>query len=152
MSEYKYVKDVIGYLASSEAKFADIEAYEKYVTVKFRIAEKDEEIVTKLENGLEETKNIARKGDYIVTNPTGEGDKYVVSPEEFKKRYKIIGPGEAKSIGIPQFFVRIAENVKIEAPWGEIQFLEAGAVLNVSDLNKIYGINRSEFEKTYKKL
>ena len=66
MSEYKYVKNVIAYLSAAGVKFADIKVYIKYVTVNFTVAEKDEEIITKLKTGLEETKNRARKGDYIL--------------------------------------------------------------------------------------
>lgn len=75
-----------------------------------------------------------------------------MSPEKFNERYEIISPGVAKSRGTPQYFIRIKENIKLETSWGELQFLKAGSALNVSNLNDIYGINKEEFEDTYRKL
>lgn len=128
--------------ASSYVKFARIQALR---------AQGGEEITTVLADGTEETVNVANAGDFIVTNPGGE--QYIVPGEKFTKKYEPdteLGTGWFKPAGGAQTFVKINHNMKIAAPWGEVQVLKKGAYLNVTDPDNIYGVAESEFHDTYK--
>lgn len=112
------------------------------------------EIVTSIA-GVTETKNVANEGDYILTG--AEGEKYVIKPETFAKRYKVLSPdqhpllGKAQATGEcwgiefegdPQLFI---------SPWTEPMSINPGDML-VSpdkDFSQAYRIERNAFNKTY---
>lgn len=57
--------------------------------------------------------------------------------------------GIFKPKGGPQLFMQIQDNISIIASWGEEQNLEAGAFMNVTNPNDLYGIAYNEFQQTY---
>lgn len=107
-------------------------------------------ITTTQANGTAETTNTANIGDWIVTNPGGE--RYVINAAKFPKKYEAtpeLGDGWYKPTGGIQKFLELVEDTSLVAPWNEVQFIAAGGLLNVTDLNDIYGIAREEFFSTY---
>lgn len=145
----EYVRDAIksGRLSVDEvAKFAKIHA---------RQGTLGEEVVTKMANGLEETRNTVmvdkKTGNlgWIVTNPDGE--EYIVEDSVFQKKYEIDpeNPEQYKPKGGPVLSVLIDEDIEFNAPWGESMKIEAGGSLILSGPEDIYGIQKAEFENTY---
>lgn len=145
----EYVKEGIksGRLTVDEvAKFARIQA---------RQGTLGEEIVTKMANGLEETRNSVKIDEktgepgWVVTNPDGE--QYIVEDSTFKKKYEIDpeNPAQYKPKGGPVVSSPINEHIEFEAPWGETMRIECGGSLVLNGPNDIYGIQKDEFEHTY---
>ncbi len=145
----EYVKEGIksGRLTVDEvAKFARIQA---------RQGTLGEEIITKMANGLEETRNTVKEDEktgepgWIVTNPDGE--EYIVEDSAFKKKYEIDpeNPSQYKPKGGPVLSSKINEHIEFDAPWGETMKIEAGGSLILSGPEDIYGIQKAEFENTY---
>lgn len=144
-----YVKNglVTGKISLDEvAKFARIHA---------RQGELGEEVITKMANGLEETRNTVKQDEktgepgWIVTNPDGE--EYIVEDSVFKERYEIDpeNPEQYKPKGRPVLSAKINEHVQFQAPWGETMKIEAGGSLILSGPSNIYGIQKDEFDHTY---
>ena len=114
-----------------------------------------EEIVTKLANGLEETRNTVKMDDktgepgWVVTNPDGE--QYIVDDSTFKRKYEIDpeNPAQYKPVGGPVLSCQLNEHIEFKAPWGENMKIECGGSLILSGKNDIYGIQKDEFEHTY---
>ena len=145
----EYVREGIksGRLTVDEvAKFARIHARQGIL---------GEEIVTKMANGLEETRNTVTADEktgepgWVVTNPDGE--EYIVADSTFKKKYEIDpeNPEQYKPKGGPVLSSPINEHIEFNAPWGETMKIEAGGSLILSGANDIYGIQKAEFENTY---
>ncbi len=135
--------------------FGEPDTYAKFARVRAeRTYEGGELIETYLamENRVE-TKNVAKAGDWIVTNPGGE--KYIVPGDKFAKKYERaldLGEGWFKPTGGNQEFVQLKRDMNIIAPWGETQVLKKGAYVNVTDLTDIYGVAQAEFKDTYKSI
>ena len=145
----EYVREGIksGKLTVDEvAKFARIQA---------RQGEVGEEIVTRMANGLEETRNSVKLDEetgepgWVVTNPDGE--QYIVGDSVFKKRYEVDpeNPAQYKPKGAPVLSAQLDEHIEFTAPWGEIMKIECGGSLILGGPNDIYGIQKDEFEHTY---
>lgn len=147
----EYVKEAIasGRLTVEEvAKFARIHARQGKI---------GEEVITKMANGLEETRNTVKADEktgeagWIVTNPDGE--EYIVEDSTFKKKYEIDpeNPDQYKPKGGPVLALReIDEDIEFEAPWGGAMKIEEGGSLILGGPDDIYGIQKAEFENTYK--
>jgi hypothetical protein len=145
----EYVKEGLksGRLTVEEvAKFARIHARQGIL---------GEEIVTKMANGLEETRNTVTLDEetgepgWVVTNPDGE--EYIVPDSKFKNKYEIDpeNPEQYKPKGGPVLSSPINEHIVFEAPWGGAMKIEAGGSLILGGPNDIYGIQKAEFENTY---
>ncbi len=127
----------------------------KFARIRARQGSLGEEIITKMANGLEETRNTVTADEktgepgWIVTNPDGE--EYIVADSTFKKKYEIDPENSElyKPKGGPVLSSQINENIEFNAPWGEIMKIEAGGSLILSGPQDIYGIQKNEFENTY---
>ncbi len=124
-----------------------------------RIARKRERIQT-FWDGVE-TVNIARKGDFIVTNlgpdrdalrgPDGALNSYVIREERFAELYEPVGidtffgPAHRARGGVRAY--RLIGGFDIVAPWGERMAAESGfLILNGDD---VYGAHRDAFHRSY---
>ncbi len=145
----EYVREGIksGRLTVDEvAKFARIHARQGTI---------GEVIITKMANGLEETRNTVKADEktgapgWVVTNPDGE--EYIVDDSVFQKKYEIDSknPSQYKPKGEPVLSAPINEHIEFDAPWGETMRIEAGGSLIISGPEDIYGIQKAEFENTY---
>lgn len=138
--------------------------YTKYGKVIARKVTKTEEVITITSSGLE-TKNVAQKGDYIVTNiSTKAKEKYVVLNEKFNSRYKKINTiskriglykplGTVQAIQVSKTILKIlnrASTFYIMAAWGEKQMVKLGDYLAcpVTE-DEVYRIGYKEFMDTY---
>lgn len=137
--------------------------YKKQGEVKATFAQGGEVVVTKLADGTEETRNTAKQGDAIITNPGGE--QYIIGAEKFGNRYEPkVGedgnpvPGVFSAKG----YCRAIDNpfgnpITMMASWGEMQ--NGARDVKIADVydkdsNMIDGepyiIGKEEFLKTYK--
>ena len=131
--------------------FGEVDTYAKFARVQAEQAKGGEEIVTKLADGLTETRNVAKPGDWIVKNPGGE--RYIVPGDKFAKKYEAaadLGEGWFKPTGKPQQFRQIKQDMVITASWGEKQVLRKGSFINVTDMNDLYGVAEKEFNDTFR--
>lgn len=159
MEELKYFKkvdDILEYVKDGiiSGKLS-VDEVEKFARIQARQGKLGEEVITKMANGLEETKNTVKadektgKPGWIVTNPDGE--EYIVDDSNFQKKYEIDSenPSQYKPKGEPVLSSHINENIEFDAPWGEKMKIEAGGSLILSGPKDIYGIQKNEFENTY---
>lgn len=132
-----------------------------------KIAEGGEEIITIVKSG-EETRNIASKGDYIITNDTEAKEKYIAKKEAFDALYKL-SPDKpnyylkkrfiyALSFSPENFFDIFSQfkseiesgSFKIEPAWGGFQRLQVDDFLALNDTKtEINVIAQNEFYETY---
>lgn len=159
MEESKYFKKVdnIAEYVKGEIKSGRLTVDEvaKFARIHARQGTLGEKIITKMANGLEETRNTVvadeKTGEpgWVVTNPNGE--EYIVPDSTFKKKYEIDpeNPEQYKPKGGPVLSALINENIEFDAPWGEAMKIEAGGSLILNGPNDIYGIQKAEFENTY---
>lgn len=128
----------------------------KFARIIARQGKVGEEIVTIMKNGNLETKNVVKIDEktgepgWIVTNPDGE--QYIVEDSNFKKKYEIDpeNPEQYKPKGGPVLSAKIDEDIEFLAPWGESMRIYAGGSAIISGKNDIYGIQKDEFNNTYK--
>ncbi|MDD5068828.1 MAG: PGDYG domain-containing protein [Candidatus Pacebacteria bacterium] len=132
--------------------------FKKQGEMRAEIAKGGEEIITKLTDGTTETKNVAKAGDAIITNPGGE--RYVIDGIKFAKRYepKAGEPGVYSAKG----YCKAIDNpfnspVTMMASWGEMQNGAADCLIaDTYDIDtkamggEPYIIARAEFNQTYK--
>ena len=133
---------------------AKLRHYKKFGDVSAVQAQKTTPVVTIID-GVEETKNVANPGDWIVTGAKGE--KYVIKDETFRKRYKpsskhgVYSPiGEAYAF---EYKGELGKSINFPAPWGEMMLMNVGDFLASpsKEVNKdIYRIEREAFISTYR--
>lgn len=135
---------------------ATAQIYKKQGKVSARPAVAGEIIATILKNGAQETCNIAKTDEWVVTNPSGE--QYLVLKEKFFNRYE---PTEIDGIYTAKGFCRAIKNpfcvpVEILASWGTLQNGDANCMFadTCDSEGKIDGepyiIDGSAFLETYK--
>jgi hypothetical protein len=139
--------------------------FKKSAIIQARPAEEGEAVVT-ITDGKVETKNVAKKGDWLVVNPTGE--EYLISDEKMKSRYeklahmssvllknKLVDFSYFKATGKIMAIVAddkdATEDPTFMASWGEPMILEAGDVLAmpIGSKPEVYRIEGGVFDKTY---
>lgn len=132
--------------------------YIKNIIVKIRPATQNEKIITILNDGEKETINIAKIGDWIVTNPSNE--QYIINNKNYLEHYK--ETGEA-GFYIENNYCKAIKNpfnkpIKINAPWGFTQIGdEKCLIVNQCKIDGTfksdpYLVDIDSFEETYKKL
>ena len=137
-------------------KGSTLKNYKKSGKFTFEIATETKEVVTEI-NGEVETKNIANSGDYILTGVAGE--KYVLKPETFAKRYAAvltttkdgIVSGNAVAVGQCWGLEFIGESIEFESPWGDTMIIHEGDMLVSPDeeISQAYRIEKEAFKATY---
>ncbi|HVY02291.1 MAG TPA: hypothetical protein VG983_01440 [Caulobacterales bacterium] len=132
--------------------FSNAPVYRKVAPLKasqIKIAARRREVVTHI-NGEEETRNVARPGDIIVTGVRGE--RYVMTPRHFKALYEKdpdrAGRYRAKT---KVRALKLTENTELMAPWGEKQRARKGGVVvqRIGRPRDIYLIEAKAFRETY---
>lgn len=145
-----HIPDIKEYV-KGQLRTQPIVLFAKTARVSARKGFPGEEIITKMKDGLTETKNIVQKGDMVITNPDGE--QYVMPAETFLKKYEIDTdhPEQYRPKGGAQEFIFVKDDISFTAPWGEQMLIKAGGMLNITGREKgdIYGIQRDEFKRTY---
>lgn len=159
MEELKYFKkvdNIAEYVREGiKSGRLTVDEVAKFARIHARQGTLGEEIITKMANGLEETRNTVvadeKTGEpgWVVTNPDGE--EYIVPDSTFKKKYEIDpeNPEQYKPKGGPVLSSPINEHIEFNAPWGEAMKIEAGGSLILNGPEDIYGIQKAEFENTY---
>lgn len=168
MSEFRKV-DAKEYIKELKEKdVAELEAA-KFARIIARQGVVGEKVTTYVDTGLVETVNSVKseidengneKPGYIITMANEQGEPiidkfghtntYIIPASTFEKKYETTDiEGVFKPKGGPQLFMQIQDNISIMASWGEEQNLEAGAFINVTNPEDLYGIAYSEFQQTY---
>lgn len=136
----------------------DAPIFRKQGEVSATIAQGGETVVTKLADGTTETRNTAKAGDAIITNPGGE--QYIIGAEKFGARYEpkegvegvFLAKGHCRAIDNPW-----VQSITMMASWGEMQ--NGAKDCKVADTYDIdtqvlggepYIIGLAEFRQTYK--
>lgn len=127
----------------------------KATPVNARKAEAGEVIQTYVKNKetgelIPEVEYVAKEGDWVIQNKGGE--IYHNSDEEFHRIY-----GESSEEGIriplakPRTLIQVPEDVCFPDPWdgSSMFYLQAGGMLNIDNMDCIYGINPQEFNETH---
>lgn len=148
--------EVANYASDMADLKGGLKEYKKFARIKAEQGKVGQEIVTKMKNGLVETKNIVKldpetnEPDWIVTNPDGE--QYCVPDKTFKKKYEleVDNDGYHRPKGAPVQAIQIDDNISFTAPWGEKMNIAKGGYLVVNGPDDIYGIQEEEFYNTYK--
>ena len=152
-----YARDLV------ESGALTVEA-EKKGAVLARPAKEGEELDVWTKDGNYEGHETAQKGDIILTRADDNGQPVIdenghtntwkVSEETFKKKYDTEHQdpetGFVKPAGGTQVFVQTDRDITMMAPWGEMQNIQAGGFLNITDPKDVYGIANEEFNETYK--
>ena len=117
-----------------------------------------EEVITYTSGGFYETSNkvgvdpVTKLADWIVTQQTGE--KMIITDAKFNELYFKPNPSDKTNIWYPKGgkrgLIKLEEDVSFDAPWNEKQYVKKGGYLVVVDKGNIYGIQKEEFEKSYK--
>lgn len=143
--------------AIAEALDRDGGTYCKKGEVRARRVSVPTPVETILADGRNETRNVAARGDYVVTGPGGE--HYVVKPDVFAARYErkpgtrdvYLARGEIIAVPNP-----LGHAIHFRASWGEVQSGSADCMIaDVYDpatrkrAGRPYIIGRAEFEETY---
>jgi hypothetical protein len=145
-------EQVFKYREASEFDFSNAPVFRKTATLqksKVRIAEADQVVVTVI-NDKEETRCLAKAGDYVVTGPKGE--EYVIKAAKFSGLY--VEDAADATRYISRNVVRalvLTEDTELTAPWGERQRAAKGGVAaqRVDNKKDIYLIDKAVFESTY---
>lgn len=140
------------------------QTYKKHQNILAKAARKGQQISTITNDGLE-TVNQAEAGDYIVKNLTEAGERYLVSEENFEKRYRWIGEarsgyslyesmGTIRAIQLDADLLQDLEQPEcfhFEAAWGEAMVAKTGDFLvSPEDYSEVYRIAEKEFFETYR--
>ena len=140
--------------------------YQKFTTVFAREAIVGEQIVTSI-NGIQETKNVASKGDFVVRNRTQAQEEYIVKADTFHRRYEdtneksgnwsvFQAKGKCKAVQVDEEVLNllgVKETFYFMASWGEKMRCEKGDILAVpleQKESKVYRIAKEEFLQTYR--
>ena len=155
--EFKNIESIKEYLTTAlESGKLIPNHYQKSCEITARVGVLGEQIITIMEDGLQETKNTVTADEngnpgWVVTNPSGE--QYIVSHSVFVKKYEKTPQTENRfrPVWNPITAAKIDENICFVASWGETMNLVAGGYLVFNEqLDDIYGVQQKEFEKTYK--
>lgn len=134
------MKQVYDSLTSEEKTYT-----KKDLFFDFEVATEPKEIIT-LIDGKQETKNMAKPGDYIITGTKGE--RYIISADKFNGRYDIVdNKAKTKPVKILAKMWN-TNNVQFMASWGEKMIIENGDFL-VNNNNEFYRIEKEAFFNTY---
>ncbi|WP_433204754.1 hypothetical protein ACQP1G_16590 [Nocardia sp. CA-107356] len=127
--------------------------YRKKAVVQAVEAEGGENVVTILSSGKEETRNTAKRGDWIITNPGRE--RYIVAKDKFSTLYEPLPNGKFAARGT----VRAEPNptgksIVAKASWGETRgdsdcYIASGYDPTNPEKISVRIIGKIEFEATY---
>ena len=159
---FKKVDNILDYVEKLLLDDCDIIwAYKKGLVIA-RKAQEGERVITYASDGGIETINIAKKGDVILTKADADGNAiidvyghdntWVISEGKFKWKYDTKHPVHEnvyKSKVCEQQFIKVSGDIKFEAPWKKMEYLESGGYLNISCLADTYGVSEKDFNDTY---
>lgn len=107
------------------------------------------ETISTIKEGMWVVTMANENGKPIPIDNEGHFNTYTNTAEEFKKYQPTDIPGVYKQIPEERLFMEVHENIQFMAPWGSMENLKAGGVVNVTNMDKIYGIARYEFDTTH---
>jgi len=134
-------------------KYNFIPAGQRMTPMSYRLSDQDGELIKTITStdtaDKPETKNVALKGDVVMSGPSGE--TYVVKGAKFGKLYD----GNIGGIVYPEQSPRMVaaytgqQVVNFTAPWGESMILKPGDYLVKDGDAGYYRVAKAEYEQTY---
>lgn len=128
--------------------------------VQARIAKEGEVVYTYTSDGILETTNTARAGDYIVMRCNADGtvfvdshgntNTWIIRKATFEGTYKQIDGSLYEPASKERTFVIVQEDLEFVASWGEKMLAYMGDYLNVTDLEDVIRVGKEEFLNTYR--
>jgi hypothetical protein len=106
-----------------------------------------EELVVTMIDGVEETRNVAQSGDYVLTGPKGE--QYVLGKAKFEKLYRHIEGNVYETLPDAVQAVEVTQPLNFEAPWGGEMIAEVGDYIVYRSATDSYRVEREIFLDTY---
>ena len=158
LNKFKYINNISYYVINKliTEKFEIVQG-KKNVIIRAYQGKIGEKIQTITKNNFREVEEnivkmdeITKLPDWIVINPGGE--KYLVNDSNFRRKYEELEDrkGYYRSRKKSVWFLQIDENISFETLRGSLMNIKNGGYLVISNLNDIYGIQKEEFEETYK--
>ena len=129
-----------------------VKSYQKTGLTKARPATAGEKVVT-LVDGIKETTNKAKAGDWVVTGPKDE--QYIIDGTTFASRYKKTNSlGVFTATGTCFAFEYKGRSLVFKAPWGEDMLVHKGDFIASTDASgrQCYRIEREIFLQTYQEI
>lgn len=128
-------------------------AVKKSFEVQARVLDKPEKIDTVID-GVTETTNQGKKGDYVLTGPKKE--EYIISPKEVKEKYTEISNSNGKVLLKTKpseiKYQLASKNMEFEASWGEKMIANKGDILVYEKGKLSYRIEKNIFKETYEEI
>jgi hypothetical protein len=96
-----------------------------------------------------ETENTTKEGDWVITNIEGSGEKYIISDDKFKDRYKhekddlYMPIGECNALQITKDILNkldLPKNFKFIAEWKEEMVAKENDYIATTDMENVYRI------------
>ena len=119
------------------------------------------EVVETYTSGILETKYIAKKGEYIATqldkenkpfvDQNGKINQWIISNKTLNSKYLAIGKDIYQPKQMKYTFVKVDKNICFKTNKGKMLLLKGG-YLDISNPNGIYGIQKTDFDRTYIKI
>jgi signal recognition particle subunit SEC65 len=125
-------------------------SFENLEPLTYTIAKEEQEVETHTDDG-KETTNVAKKGDFIFSGPSGE--LYVLKPSKVKQMYDGEIGGTLSPEQTPRQVAKYSgKQIEFMAPWDEPMVMKPGDYLvKEQDGSGYYRIAKKEFEETYEK-
>lgn len=146
--KYRQLDDVRGFVDSELSNGCEIEHAKKTASVTAHVGTEGEVIVTSQDG----TTNVVgiHDGllDYVVQN-AGDASPYVVHAKDFNAKYSHADGDVYQSNAAPVNVLKLRQDVRFSAPWGEEMSVKAGGYLVIGEGNDIYGIDPDSFKNTY---
>ena len=139
-------------------KMSPYQHYKKSDKYYYEVCTEARDVVTKFaEENSPEAVNCAEVGDYILTGKAGEN--YVIKPDMFFKRYKILPPDEGINLAEAKDECWAAEwtakDTEFDNPvqWsslGKMQIKKGDMLVSPdAQFSKVYKVKKEEFDRTY---
>jgi hypothetical protein len=107
------------------------------------------ETISTVQEGMWVVTMADKNGNPIPIDNEGHFNTYTNTAKEFQKYQPTDTPGVYKQIPEEIIFVEVHEDIRFMAPWGSMENLKAGGVINVTNMDNLYGIARYEFDTTH---
>lgn len=151
---YKQIENIIDYVLKLRLNGAEVKLYARFERIKARQGKFFEMIENKSRDGLVVKKeyvtrdDVTKQLDWIITLDNGR--QMIMKDSTFKNKYKVFNEEEGLYISKAiESFVQVDDDIKFNAPWGEVLCINKGDYLNITNPSKIFGVKKDNFHKYY---
>ena len=149
--EFRQVPNLGDYVKQQGLSFRQASKFQR---INARPAKPGEQIQTIASDGVAETTNVAKEGDWIVNNVSNPENQWIIDGATFQKKYVPVEGEEGVYApkGGPMNAAQISEPISFKAPWGEQMNIGKGGYIlqDPNNVDDMYGISGEDFDNTYK--